>query len=83
MPNEVRMYHASECFHELQSIVKDYFSTENFGVKEPSEPRLSSETVRARYLLESTTKKIEGRYESSLLWRSDDIILPDIATRWR
>ncbi|XP_031350430.1 uncharacterized protein LOC116176098 [Photinus pyralis] len=72
-----RMFHVRGYFDDIHSIVKDYFTTENFGVELSTTPRESSETVRARQLLESTTKKVKGRYESGLLWKNDDIVLPD------
>lgn len=60
----------------LHSIVKDYYSTENFGVLVTEKPLQSKEDDRARRLLAETTKRIGNHFETGLLWAKDDIQLP-------
>ena len=62
---------------ELNSLVKEWWSTESFGTKFDSKVALSAEDRRAEQLLADTTQWRGDRYETGLLWRSDDISLPD------
>lgn len=61
---------------ELHQTVKDYFTTENFGVK-LTKPLESKDEERARIILENTTKRIGSGYETGLLWRHDIVQLPE------
>ncbi len=63
--------------NQLHQLVKEYFSVENFGVKLNDKFLESKEVQRARQILETTTVKRNGRYESGLLWKYDAIDLPD------
>lgn len=72
-----RLCHVYQPLDELNSIVKEYFTTENFGVKMPIEKLESIENKRAMEILRTTTKRIGERFESGLLWKSDNIQLPD------
>ncbi|XP_062704517.1 uncharacterized protein LOC134286848 [Aedes albopictus] len=75
------------CFHicpcnntaddDLHHAMKEYFSLDSLGVTKPNNPPLSIEDQRALSLLQLLTRRKEGRYESGLLWRYDDIRLPD------
>lgn len=62
---------------KLHQLVKEYFSTENLGVKIPNTVLESKEIQRARQIMEATTSKNGGRYEIGLLWKHDRIELPD------
>lgn len=62
---------------ELHQLVKDYFALENLGVKIPEKMLESKELQRANQILEATTIKKDNRYESGLLWKYDDVELPD------
>lgn len=62
---------------QIDDIVKDYFTTENFGVKAPVAIIESKSDERARQILEETTKRIGNRFETGLLWCKDDVQLPD------
>ncbi|XP_017461425.1 PREDICTED: uncharacterized protein LOC108354765, partial [Rhagoletis zephyria] len=61
---------------DLHDLVADYFTIESFGVK-PAPPVESANDTRAKAILHTTTRRVNGRYETGLLWRSDDIILPE------
>ncbi|XP_055605031.1 uncharacterized protein LOC129753258 [Uranotaenia lowii] len=68
-------YHICQC-ETLNSAVRDYFSFDSLGISTSSD-RLSSDDSRALDLLRSKTAYAKGRYETCLLWRYDDVILPD------
>lgn len=62
----------------LHQLVKSTFSTEEFGVSVKQDKSRSREDDRAMLVLENTTKRIsESRWETGLLWRKSDIILPE------
>lgn len=76
-------YHVHECpcqgeyDRELEKLVTDFFSLENFGVQMSSRCIESKEDQRAKYILESTTKFLGDRYETGLIWKYDEINLPN------
>ncbi|XP_073820609.1 uncharacterized protein [Musca autumnalis] len=60
----------------LYDLVSSYFETENFGVK--ALPTIEGkDDVRARKLLKDSTIKVAGRFQSRLLWRDENVVLPD------
>ncbi|XP_073843555.1 uncharacterized protein [Musca autumnalis] len=60
----------------LYDLVSSYFETENFGVK--ALPTIEGkDDVRARKLLKDFTMKVAGRFQSRLLWRDENVVLPD------
>lgn len=61
---------------ELIELVKNSFSTESFGVLVTAD-RLSVENERALKIMNETIKKVDRRYEIGLLWRHDNIQLPE------
>ncbi|XP_037047880.1 uncharacterized protein LOC119082466 [Bradysia coprophila] len=61
----------------LHKLVERFFSIENFGVKAPEQTIEALSDKRARHLLESTTKRIGDKFETGLLWKYDDISLPN------
>lgn len=72
---EKRWYEGDE---ELHRLVKDHFTLENFGVNINTEFNLNSkENQRALKLLQDNSKRINGRFETSLLWRYDNFELED------
>lgn len=62
---------------ETVKMMRDFFSMESLGI-EAKTPRADPEQ-RALKLLNDTCRKIDGcnRYEAGLLWRSDDVTMPD------
>ncbi|XP_043069090.1 uncharacterized protein [Drosophila bipectinata] len=71
----------------LEKMVSDYFETENFGAK-PVQPVAAgrvdlepsvgdSGDARALSTLEKTTKRVGQRYETGLLWKDDEVRLPE------
>lgn len=61
----------------VEKIVREFYSTENFGVRLAERRIESDEDTRARAILESTTVRIGNRFQTGLLWRADDTSLPD------
>ncbi|XP_065085825.1 uncharacterized protein LOC135707839 [Ochlerotatus camptorhynchus] len=74
-------FHVRSCSDEsdegLHLAMKEYFSLDSLGVMKPDKLLQSSEDERAQSLLESRTRFNGKRYETGLLWRYDDIRLPD------
>lgn len=64
-------------YDKLDDLVRSFFSTEDFGVKATSTSTESDEVTRARQLLSSTTRRIGNRFETGLLWKTDNIHLPE------
>ncbi|XP_065083544.1 uncharacterized protein LOC135705687 [Ochlerotatus camptorhynchus] len=62
---------------DLHQAMKEYFALDSLGVMKSSEALLSSEDQRSCRMLESLTSLKGDRYETGLLWRYDDIRLPD------
>ncbi|XP_062708688.1 uncharacterized protein LOC134288304 [Aedes albopictus] len=70
--------HTCSCVgdRELHNLVKEYFTVEDVGAK--SEVALeSTDDQRARMILQETTKRVDGRYQTGLLWKYDRIEFPD------
>ena len=61
----------------IHKVVADYFTTENFGVKPIRQPLEAKDVIRARQILKNTTRKVSGGYETGLLWKTDNVQLPD------
>lgn len=62
---------------KLERIVSDYFTTENFGVKQPDREMESTTDARARRMLDQSTMRVGDRFQTSLLWSCDDVVLPN------
>lgn len=66
--------HHDDGLHEL---VKSYFKFDSIGIKRDDSHRNSCEERRALDILDKKSKKLDGRWEAGLLWRSDDVKLPN------
>jgi len=69
-------FHTMSHDNLLEKMVSDYFETENFGVS-PAPPVSAGDDVRALNILEDTTKRVGRRYQTGLLWKDDEVRLPD------
>ncbi|XP_058447516.1 uncharacterized protein LOC131427935 [Malaya genurostris] len=73
-------FHVCPCYErndaELHKAVKSYFTLDSIGLK-TGKQLLSKDDERAEQLLKSLTRVKGKRYETGLLWRGDDIKLPD------
>lgn len=72
-------FHVCTCNNEndLHSIVEKFFAIENFGIERPIKMPESVDSARARRLLEETTIRVEGRFRTELLWRVDNVTMPN------
>ncbi|XP_053699089.1 uncharacterized protein LOC128746063 [Sabethes cyaneus] len=61
----------------LHGLVKAYMSLDSTGVTNSAKPLLSKDDERAEQLLRSLTRVKGKRMETGLLWRYDDVRLPD------
>lgn len=77
--NNQYSFHLCECKRddELHVLVKEFFTIENFGMKELERSPESIIAKRERRLLETTTRYLSNRYETGLLWKFDNINLPN------
>ncbi|XP_058816404.1 uncharacterized protein LOC131679685 [Topomyia yanbarensis] len=69
---------------ELHKFMKEYFLLDSMGVVKLTTSLLSTEDQRAQNMLKEMTRPTNGRYETGLLWRYDNVRLPDskaMATR--
>ncbi|XP_058448819.1 uncharacterized protein LOC131428793 [Malaya genurostris] len=61
----------------LDDAVKKYFALESLGITKSQKAMLSTEDERALKILRSTTSLCHGRYQTGLLWKYDDVRLPN------
>ncbi|XP_074657307.1 uncharacterized protein LOC141910513 [Tubulanus polymorphus] len=62
---------------ELTALVREWWSTESFGVKYSKMEVQSLEDTRAQKMLEDNTHLVDGHYVTKLLWQRSDVKLPD------
>lgn len=62
---------------DLQLVMKDYFSTEQFGVQVPTKALISQEEKIAKEIMEKTLRYENGQYEIGLLWKTNNTTYPD------
>ncbi|XP_017479997.1 PREDICTED: uncharacterized protein LOC108369409 [Rhagoletis zephyria] len=74
LPTCVHVNNQSE--QSLHNLMADYFDTESFGIR-PSPPIESEADARAKRILEKTTFRVDGRFQTGLLWKHDKVELPD------
>ncbi|XP_067625507.1 uncharacterized protein [Eurosta solidaginis] len=70
------LYVNSQADQLLHNLVSDFFDTESFGVS-ATPPIVSDLDVRATAILKTTTCRVDGRFQTGLLWKSDNIKLPN------
>ncbi|XP_053691197.1 uncharacterized protein LOC128739725 [Sabethes cyaneus] len=74
-------YHICTCNPQnddrLHHEVKQYFGLDSLGITTPVSSLMSKDDERAISLLKSRTQIIGDKYETGLLWRFDNIHLPD------
>ncbi|XP_069365348.1 uncharacterized protein [Maniola hyperantus] len=61
---------------DLDSLVKQYFEMDALCIQ-PKKPKTDPEEQALRILEKTTTKQEDGRYETGLLWRKEDVTFPD------
>ncbi|XP_067625142.1 uncharacterized protein [Eurosta solidaginis] len=80
-PTSPRPPEPSICLHvdrsaddTLHNMVAKFFEIESFGVRAAT-PVECKDDVRARAILESTTSRVDGRFQTRLIWRKDEVYL--------
>ena len=64
--------------HKLHQLVEEYIEADHFGLIEDGKVCARSEDeLRALELLERNTRRVGSRYQSALLWRAEEAVLPD------
>ncbi|XP_062541806.1 uncharacterized protein LOC134209791 [Armigeres subalbatus] len=61
----------------LNEQLRDFFTIDNDGIQNQHEGLESEDDKRARILLEKTTQRVGERFETGLLWRTDEPNFPD------
>lgn len=63
---------------DIHSLVKGFFGLESIGIRVPTSEVISETEARAVKILEKTVQQSDdGRYTAGLLWKSDDVKLPN------
>ncbi|KFD47097.1 hypothetical protein M513_12007 [Trichuris suis] len=62
---------------DLTNLVKYQWSIESLGIQKATTEMLSNDDKRALHILQTTTRKINGRYECSMLWKDGIRDLPN------
>jgi hypothetical protein len=63
--------------NELNNVMKDYFSQEEIVSNSQKKLLIGKDEKRSIEILQATSKNIGNRYEVGLLWKEDNIVLPD------
>lgn len=69
-------YHICQC-DTMFAEMKQYFMLDSLGIQTPSKPLMSKDDERAMELLRSQTVREGNRYRTGLLWKFDEVKLPD------
>lgn len=64
-------------YQKLHDVVAQFYELENMGVHDSNRILEPKEMTRARDILQTVTRRIGDRYESGLLWKDDDPVMPD------
>ncbi|XP_043203367.1 uncharacterized protein LOC122371257 [Amphibalanus amphitrite] len=62
---------------EMSKMLQQWWTTESFGCKFEGDDAKSPEDIRAVEVMKNTTRRLDNRYETGLLWKSDEVHLPD------
>ncbi|XP_049288887.1 uncharacterized protein LOC125766869 isoform X2 [Anopheles funestus] len=76
-PKGVHLCTCSEVDMKLDETLRKYFAADNNSIYGDRAKIPSKEEERSLKLLESTTRFVGDRFETGLLWRADEVTLPD------
>ena len=62
---------------ELNELLQDWWRTDSFGASHTMNKESSHDDRRAIRMLEETTRLQDGRFECGLLWKNDEVTLPN------
>lgn len=71
------LHTSSSALDNLQTTVQQFFELESLGVRYTENLLESAADKRARHVLESTTTRIGSQYQTGLLWKADNVTLPE------
>ncbi|XP_049300576.1 uncharacterized protein LOC125774390 [Anopheles funestus] len=75
------------CDDTLYSAMKEYFALDSIGIDKSSPALLSKEGERSLQILSQQSRLIDKRYECGLLWKYDNVRLPEskamAINRWK
>ena len=76
--HNVHHFHVCECKDDnsLHKLVKDYFSIESLGIRVSETNLESKDDQRVKNILTTGTIRKNGFYETRLIWKCDNIKLP-------
>ncbi|XP_073845830.1 uncharacterized protein isoform X1 [Musca autumnalis] len=64
---------------DVHKMVEDYFNIESMGVR--AAPLIESDDdIRAKEILHESTKRVGNRFQTGLLWKNENVELPDSYT---
>lgn len=69
-------FHICEC-QKLHEEVKSYFTLESIGVVRSEKRLLSPDDAKALQIMKETTKREGNRFITGLIWKYENITLPD------
>ena len=69
--------HVVTADEELHETVKSWWRTEKFGCRYDYDTQHSVEDANVMKFLNEKTRKVDGRYEVPLIWKDQNIRLPD------
>lgn len=72
-----QVYDTKEKPENLEIVISEYIVNENMGVNMMKQPVEAEDMLRAKKLLEENTKRVGRRNETCLLWKQDEIELPE------
>ena len=74
---QILFVHRAKAADEMHEFIQEWWKTESFGTKFGNESSMSAEDRRALDILRETTRKVGNHYEVGLLWKSDDVKMPN------
>lgn len=76
---EFSLHLREDCGH-LDDMMKGFFALESIGIRPREHKRLSTDERHALHILDTKSKKVGDRWETGLLWKSEDVELPNNKT---
>ncbi|XP_055623093.1 uncharacterized protein LOC129766546 [Toxorhynchites rutilus septentrionalis] len=68
---------SSKTDEDLHKSVKEFFSLDSLGIIKSEKPIISRDDERALYMMRSLTTLEEDRYRTGMLWKYDDVRMPN------
>ncbi|XP_036319000.1 uncharacterized protein LOC118733623 [Rhagoletis pomonella] len=75
--NYVHFANVDNGLERLERLVSDYLINEDLNVREGVQDYVAADIVRAKELLETTTVRKGSHFETGLLWRQENVELPN------